>query len=63
MYLTILILPLLASIITGFFGRKVGVTGSQFISCGCVVLTTLIAILTFVEVGVSNIPLHVQLFR
>jgi NADH-ubiquinone oxidoreductase chain 5 len=63
MYLTILILPLLASIIAGFFGRKIGVTGSQLISCGCVVLTTLLCVLTFIEVGISNIPVHIQLFR
>jgi NADH-ubiquinone oxidoreductase chain 5 len=63
MYLTILILPLLASITAGFFGRKIGVTGSQLISCGCVVLTTLLCVLTFIEVGISNIPVHIQLFR
>jgi NADH-ubiquinone oxidoreductase chain 5 len=29
MYLAIIALPLLGSIVSGFFGRKVGVTGSQ----------------------------------
>ena len=29
MYLTIIILPLLGSIVSGFFGRKVGVTGAH----------------------------------
>ena len=29
MYLSIIILPLLGSIVSGFFGRKVGVTGSH----------------------------------
>ena len=28
MYLSIIILPLLGSIVSGFFGRKVGVSGS-----------------------------------
>ena len=31
MYLTIIILPLLSSISSGFFGRKLGVNGSNFI--------------------------------
>ena len=31
MYLSIIILPLLGSIVSGFFGRKVGVTGSRII--------------------------------
>ena len=30
MYLSIIVLPLLGSIVSGFFGRKVGVTGSSF---------------------------------
>ena len=63
MYLTIIILPLLGSIVSGFFGRKVGITGSQFITCSSVVITTIISILSFVEVGLNNIPVSVQLFR
>jgi len=63
MYLTIIILPLLGSIVSGFFGRKVGVSGSQLITCGSVVITTIISILAFIEVGISNTPVYVQLFR
>jgi NADH-ubiquinone oxidoreductase chain 5 len=29
MYLTLIILPLLSSIVAGFFGRKIGVSGAQ----------------------------------
>lgn len=63
MYLTIIILPLLASIISGFFGRKVGVNGSQLITCVSVMTTTILSMLAFIEVGIFNIPVHVQLFR
>ena len=56
MYLTIIILPLLGSIISGFFGRKIGVSGAQIITCSCIILTTLLAIFTFIEVGLNNIP-------
>lgn len=63
MYLTIIILPLLGSIVSGFFGRKVGVNGSQLITCGSVIATTLLSMLAFLEVGISNIPVHVELFR
>jgi len=63
MYLTIIILPLLASIVSGFFGRKVGISGSHFITCGSVILTTMLSFLTFIEVGLSNTPVHIQLFR
>ena len=63
MYLTIIILPLLGSIVSGFFGRKIGVTGSQLITCTLVVTTTILAALSFIEVGINNVPVSVQLFR
>ena len=63
MYLAIITLPLLGSIISGFFGRKVGVTGSQFITCSLITITTVLSALSFVEVGINNIPVTVQLFR
>ena len=63
MYLAIIILPLLASISSGFFGRKIGVSGAQLITCLSVVLTTTLAILAFFEVGLNNIPVSIHLFR
>jgi NADH-ubiquinone oxidoreductase chain 5 len=56
-------LPLLGSIISGFFGRKVGVTGAQIITCTCVISTTLLSIITYFEVGFNNIPVTIHLFR
>jgi NADH-ubiquinone oxidoreductase chain 5 len=63
MYLSIIILPLLSAIASGFLGRKVGVKGSQFIACTCIGLTTVFSILVFMEVGMTNIPVFVELFR
>jgi NADH-ubiquinone oxidoreductase chain 5 len=63
MYLSIIILPLLGSIVAGFFGRKVGVNGAQFITSFSVIITTLLAIMAFIEVGFSNIPVTIELFR
>jgi NADH-ubiquinone oxidoreductase chain 5 len=63
MYLALIVLPLLGSIVAGFFGRKVGVSGSQIITCTCVITTTILAILAFVEVGLNNIPVKIYLFR
>jgi NADH-ubiquinone oxidoreductase chain 5 len=50
MYLAIVTLPLLGSIVSGFFGT-------------CVIITTLLAIVTFFEVGLNNIPVTINLFR
>ena len=63
MYLTLIILPLLGSIVSGFFGRKVGITGSHIITCGSVITTTLLAIIAFFEVGFNNIPVTINLAR
>jgi NADH-ubiquinone oxidoreductase chain 5 len=63
MYLTLIILPLLGSIVSGFLGRKIGTHGAQIITCTCVTLTTILAITVFFEVGLNNIPVSIKLFR
>lgn len=63
MYLAIIVLPLLGSIVSGFFGRKVGVSGAQIITCLCVTVTTLLATIAFLEVGLNNIAVSIELFR
>src|ERR1700685_1973935 len=61
--LGIIILPLLGSIVSGFLGRKLGVSGSQLITCTCIIITTLLAITVFIETGINNIPVSIELFR
>ena len=63
MYLTLIILPLLGSIASGLFGRKIGVSGSQLITTSLVVITTILAIFAYLEVGLNSIPVSIQLFR
>ena len=63
MYLAIITLPLLGSIVAGFFGRKIGVSGAQIITCTSVIVTTLLAIPAFFEVGLNNILVFINLFR
>ena len=63
MYLALIGLPILGSIISGFFGRKIGVSGSQLITCTCVITTTILAILAFIEVGLNKNPVKIHLFR
>ena len=63
MYLALIVLPILGSVFSGFFGRKIGVNGSQMITSVCVIITTLMAILLFFEVGLNNIPVTIHIFR
>jgi NADH-ubiquinone oxidoreductase chain 5 len=63
MYLAIITLPILGSIVSGFFGRKVGVSGAQLITCTCLIITTILAMVAFYEVGLNNIPVSINLIR
>ena len=63
MYLSIIVLPLLGSIVSGFFGRKVGVTGSRILGCLSIATTTILAIIGFFEVGFNNNPVSINLFK
>ena len=63
MYLALIILPILGSIVSGFFGRKIGVSGARIITCACVIITTILAIVAFLEVGLNQIPVKIELFR
>jgi NADH-ubiquinone oxidoreductase chain 5 len=63
MYLSLILLPILGSIASGFFGRKIGISGSQLITCTCVLITTFLALVAFIEVGLNNNPVTVDLIR
>ena len=61
MYLTILILPLIGSIISGFFGRKIGVTGSHIVTITCLLVSSLLASIAFYEVIIAGSPVEINL--
>lgn len=63
MYLSIIILPLLGSIVSGVFGRKVGVTGSHILGCLSIMTTTILAVISFFEVGFNNNSVSINLFK
>jgi NADH-ubiquinone oxidoreductase chain 5 len=63
MYLALIVLPILGSIVSGFFGRKIGVSGARIITCTCIIITTIISIIAFLEVGLNQIPVRIELFR
>lgn len=63
MYLSIIVLPLLGSIFSGFFGRVVGVSGARFLTSSSIIITTILAIIAFFEVGFNNSPVFLHLFK
>jgi NADH-ubiquinone oxidoreductase chain 5 len=63
MYLALILLPILGSILSGFFGRKIGVTGAQIITTINVISTTILAVTAFLEVGFNKIPVSLNLAK
>ena len=63
MYLAIATLPILGSIVSGFLGRKIGVSGAQIITSACLIITIILAIVSFLEAGLNNIPVSIKLIR
>lgn len=59
MYLLILITPLFSFIITGLFGRKLGVNGTYFISCSFIIIESFFTFLSFLEVGFNDSPISI----
>ena len=63
MFLNLVFLPLLGSIVSGFFGRKVGINGAEWITSFSVIITTVLAVLLFFEIGFNNISVSLNFFR
>ena len=61
MYLSILIFPLLGSIVSGLLGRKIGVTGSHLLTCTCLIISSILASVAFYEVGFGASPVFIHL--
>ena len=63
MYLSILLLPFLGSFISGFLGRKIGVTGAHIITCTCLIISSILITVAFYEVGICGSPVTIYLFN
>ena len=61
MYLSIIILPFIGSLLSGILGRKIGVMGSQIISCSCLFLSALLSTFALYEVGFCASPVSINL--
>jgi len=62
MYLSIILIPLITSIISEIFGRKLGAQGSQFITTFGLIVTASLSFTAFYEVGLNQSSVSVDLF-
>jgi len=63
MYLSIITIPLLGSLVSGLLGRKVGVTGSQLITCTSLIISSILITIAFYEVGICGSPVSIELIN
>ena len=56
-------LPLIASIIAGFFGRWIGDRGAQLVTCAAVLISAVLAIFIFFQVAIGGQAVTVDLFN
>ena len=62
MYLLIIFLPLLASLISGFFGRFIGFRGAIYITCTSVILSFILSTIVFYEVALCASNVYIKLY-
>ena len=56
-------LPLIASIIAGFFGRWIGDRGAQLVTCAAVLISAVLAIVIFFQIAIGGQAVTVDLFN
>nr|YP_010139027.1 NADH dehydrogenase subunit 5 [Lithodesmium undulatum]QQJ94635.1 NADH dehydrogenase subunit 5 [Lithodesmium undulatum] len=61
MYLLIVFLPLLSSLISGLYGRYLGLKGSSILTVSFLILTFFFSICSFYEVAILNCPTYIKL--
>jgi len=61
MYLPLIVLPLIASIISGLLGRKISREGSQIITSLSIIMSCILAIIGYYEIGLSNSGIRINL--
>ncbi|PHZ85323.1 NADH-quinone oxidoreductase subunit L [Paremcibacter congregatus] len=63
MYQIIVFGPLLAAIIAGLFGRKLGDKGAQAITCGALILSAILSWVAFFQIGLGHTVEHVTVMN
>ena len=61
MYLIIIFLPLVSSMLSGLFGRKIGPKGASIITVICLIITFFCSFFAFYEVALIGSPVYIKL--
>ena len=61
MYILLVFLSLIGFLITGLFGRNIGPRGASIITTGCLMLSFILSLIAFYEVGLMGSPVYIRL--
>jgi len=61
MYVPLVFLSLIGFCITGLFGRYIGPRGAAIVTTGCLIVSFLLSLFAFYEVGLMGSPVYIRL--
>lgn len=61
MYILVLFLPLLSAIVSGLFGRKIGVKGACIFTSSCIAISLIISCGIFYETVLNSSGTYIKL--
>nr|YP_001648629.1 NADH dehydrogenase subunit 5 [Agelas schmidtii]ABW83922.1 NADH dehydrogenase subunit 5 [Agelas schmidtii] len=62
MYILVLFIPLLSAILSGLFGRKIGVKGAGILTSSCITICAVVACYVFYETVLNSSPVYLKLW-
>src|SRR3546814_15145996 len=60
MYSAIVFLPLVAALVAGLRGRVIGDRGAQVVTCGAMILSSILGVVAFWEVAIGGQPRTIE---
>ena len=63
MYILVLFLPLLGAIVSGLFGRKIGIRGVSILTFSCIVVSLILSCYIFYEIILNSSVAYIKLWR
>ena len=61
MYILVLFMPLLSAIVSGLFGRKIGVRGAGILTSSCILVSLMVSCHIFYETVLNSSVTYIKL--